>query len=205
MQTIISKTVNTKTCECCGRVFTPVNSMQKYCRNEDCEMGKIALQWKKNAARRRNATMLNGEYVVRCELCGKQFAAPSLHYKFCSEECRRIRSNYNNRVSYAKKAGLPAPIDPSDMLKAKTKRLEEQQSSPAPANPKPFNPIRNFERTNMNNQPKPRYSVKELEEKLDAKTKKIIDTIKALQAANIDDGVIFEAVKSINRMPLNKF
>lgn len=210
MQTIIS-TVQTKACECCGRVFTPVNSRQKYCKNPDCPMGKAALEWAEKYKRKKNVPVLNNEFVVRCELCGKQFTTPSLRYKYCSETCKRIRSNYLNRVQYAKRHGLPDPINPADIMQAKNRKIEVKAAQTPELTPpqrptKPINPIRGIERTRMNdNQIKPHYSAKEVDEKMTAKTKKIIDTIHALESAGIDDSVVFEAIKSLTRMPLNRF
>lgn len=41
------------------------------------------------------------EYIIVCKCCGELFKAPSFHYSYCSDECRRKKRNKNG-VAYQK-------------------------------------------------------------------------------------------------------
>lgn len=210
------ETKETKTCACCGRVFVPEDGRQIYCRRDDCYAGHRAKLKREQNYRSRmkkiGAHMLNGKVVQHCIVCGKQFLVENFRTKLCSEECKRIRNNYTQRLKYAKDNGLELPEPPkpakqscvevvednkkiyetkSQLERERRKEMYEQ------SNQAPVNPIRGL--------PKRRYTHEELNEKLDAKTKRIIEAIHALESADIDESVVFEAVKSITRMPLNEF
>lgn len=201
------ETKETRACAHCGRLFVPHSVLQKYCRNADCPAGYMAAkkcEWNKNSkAKAHNSKrMLDGKFVQHCIVCGKQFLVENFKTKICSEECRRIRGRYIQQRNYAKQHNLPLPAEPAKFREAtqscaETNNTERRKEMFEQHNQAPANPIRGFGRK--------RYTPEELNEKLDAKTKRIIETIHALEAAGIDESVVFEAVKSINRMPLNNF
>lgn len=206
------ETKETRTCVECGRVFVPNGPRQIYCKNEDCPGVKRRLQRSASYYRTKGTKRLGGQVIATCKVCGKKFLADTLRFKFCSEECKVENKRYTNRVAYAKRMGLPIPPTPLEerrMLKAQAKATEPakpQQTYEGNFKKTERTTTIMYENRNANiNTKKPHYSPEETDAKMTAKTKRIIDTIHTLEGAGIDADVIFEAVKSITRMPLNKF
>lgn len=210
------ETKETRTCVECGRVFVPNGPRQIYCKNEDCPGVKRRLQRSASYYKTKGVKKLGGQVIATCKVCGKKFLADTLKFKFCSEECKAENKRYTNRVAYAKRMGYPTPPTPLEerrALKAQTKAAQAKAAESAKPQQTYEGNFKKTERTttmyenrNANiNIKKPHYSPEETDAKMTAKTKRIIDTIHTLESANIDAEVIFEAIKSITRMPLSKF
>jgi len=203
------ETKETRTCAECGRVFVPSGPRQIYCKNEDCPGAKERLQKSKSYYKNKGTKKLGGQVISTCKVCGKKFLADSLRFKICSEECRVEQKRYMNKMSYAKRMGLSEPPTPLELKKQREATAAVEHYSPKP---KVFeNRFKNIGRRNPmyenrnNTNNKPHYTPEEVDAKMTAKTKRIIDTIHTLEGADIGEDVIFEAIKSITRMPLSKF
>lgn len=220
--------VVTRTCETCGAVFVPHRANQKRCNKPGCPSYKIAEAQRRSYYRQQGKLIVGDKPLQTCALCGKQFVVgKTLQEKYCSGECRRIRMNYSTYVAYSKKNGVE-PKNLKDYVRkalplghpvrkalgvnedlctiAETiKRNKEYLNRNKETRMQQI--VRPVYNNNINNPryARHRYTPEELDEKLNAKTKRIIDTINTLQKADIDETVIFEAVKSITRMPLNNF
>lgn len=100
-----------KVCEHCGKEFTPLKSTkQKYCC-ANCRNSANYQQLRENMLDQRAAAgetvsenPSGGKAVTKvCKQCGKQFTPESGHFKYCSDECRRMENAQRNLEAYYRK------------------------------------------------------------------------------------------------------
>lgn len=202
------KEVTTRTCVTCGRVFVPIRDNQTHCNTEGCPSYRISANNRRSYYKQKGSLTLNDKVVQTCKMCGKQFLADTLRNKYCSDSCKRYRARYNAARTWAKNNGRPEPSILAYKEEAKLAMRKTNHSTNFERKKPMYNNNINTSYNKENGGSyvnKRRYTPEEFDEKLTAKTKRIIETVDTLTKANIDEKIIFDAVKNITRMPLSNF
>lgn len=180
--------VQTKTCEQCGRLFVPYRATikQRFCHKE-CRLAyekehkdEINARLREVYAAKKKEEMQNKEPYAerRCEVCGKLFRPKHPLEKYCGDECRKEMSRRYNERYYANKFN---------------ENKEKDMYNKANNN--------NTQRSTY----RPHYTTEDYNRKIRNKTRRIIDTLRQLDKAKLDEDLIFEAINNLNRMSLNDF
>ena len=198
-------------CAICGKEFMPSSYNMKYCSDEcrDVAHGKYraaayAKRKEKLVAARAAHTdtktthlLPDGTWSEReCAACGKMFKPTSNNNKYCSEECAKVKQ---------RKAAMNWRIKKREEKEKKMYQLNSSNTTPFGSSSYKLGDTPTFKKVVTTVKKKPQYTPEEYNRKLRNKTRRMIDTLRQLDKAKLDEKIIFEAINNINRMPLNAF
>lgn len=206
--------VNTKTCENCGQLFVPYHgsTRQRFCTpkcrveydklHKDEINAKLRDNYRKKQSDRAdtnwygNKMLADGTFVARpCAICGKKIIPKSPSEKYCGTECkieaqRRSARAYYKRKVEAKKNEKTKEITNMNVLNTSNTNFNSNSGNTYGLR----RPMR-----------RPHYTTEDYNRKIRNKTRRIIDTLRQLDKAKLDEDLIFEAINNLNRMSLNDF